>query len=174
MIMTAVIVDDDSDSCAWLKYTLQKRFPELNVETRLTPELPGSFDLYLLDNDFNGTCLAANLASAIRDRHSNSLIVAFSGRLDAPTLKHLLNAGCDGAFDKSTSDDIEGLLRVIEMFLEQRFRQREAQKPRGLFSAVRSIAELLTEWNMRLDAAPFDTHAGPHYSTATRSQRRSV
>lgn len=150
--LKALVIDDDQDAAEWLVYQLQTRFPGIQTELRLSPNISGTFDLYFIDNDFHGTSLAGALAEAVRDQHPRSLIVAFSARLDNPTLKQLVNAGCDGAFDKSNPHEVAQMLGIVEAYL-----QRSDQDPRsgGFFSAIRSIRDLLREWNRRLETDPW-------------------
>jgi DNA-binding NtrC family response regulator len=157
-VQTALIIDDDPDAITMLEYVLSQRFPELSVSARTDPDPAGEFDVYFVDNDFRGQCLAGTLASAIRRRRPNSLVVAFSARLDVATLKQLVNAGCDGACDKSDSADIERMLEIIDKYLKELALQNNAAKPeKGLFSAIRSITDLIREWNRRFEGGPLMT-----------------
>lgn len=149
--LKALVIDDDPDASAWLAYMLHERFPELDVVTREEPDLSGSFDLYFVDNDFNGKSLSAELATAIRAANPAAMIVAFSARLDSQTLKLLVNAGCDGACEKNVPADVEQMLRIVSAYLDRRQAETQERSKSGLFAAVNSIRTLLREWNRRLD-----------------------
>jgi DNA-binding NarL/FixJ family response regulator len=166
----ALVIDDDQDAAEWLVYQLQTRFPGMHTELRLSPSITGTFDLYFIDNDFHGTSLAGALAEAVRDQHPHALIVAFSARLDNPTLKQLVNAGCDGAFDKSNPAEVAQMLSIVEAYLQ---RINQETRPGGFFSAVRSIRDLLREWNRRLENDPWKELALPATSDPA-SQRRGL
>lgn len=157
-ILKALVIDDDQDAAEWLAFQLQQRFPGLQIELRLSPSVTGDFDMYFIDNDFHGKSLAGELAEAIRSQHSQALIVAFSARLDNGTLKRLVNAGCDGAFDKSNTEEVSQLLEIVESFA-----MRSQSEPRsgGFLSAVRSIRDLLREWNRRLENDPWKAPSNP-------------
>ncbi|MFO1006194.1 MAG: response regulator [Planctomycetaceae bacterium] len=172
-ILRALVIDDDQDAAEWLVYQLQTRFPGIRTELRLSPNISGTFDLYFIDNDFHGTSLAGALAEAVRDQHPQALIVAFSARLDNPTLKQLVNAGCDGAFDKSNPDEVAQMLGIVEAYLQRSDRD---SRPGGFFSAIRSIRELLHEWNRRLENDPWKEHPAPTAAGAIahRSDREQV
>ena len=147
---TVLIVDDDQDAAEWLQYLLQTRFPSAKIEIRLNPDASGTYDIFLIDNDFHGTCLAADLARAIRASNPHALIVAFSAYLDRQTLKQLVNLGCDGACDKSDPNDVERMSQIISAFVERSKKQPAAQST-GFLGAVRSIGDLLRQWNQRLE-----------------------
>lgn len=149
--LKALIIDDDQDAANWLKYLVQSRFPALEVEVRLTPDASGDHDLYLVDNDFHGSCLAAELATSIRRVQPNSLVIAVSSCLDRDTLKQLLNLGCDGGFDKSDPEDLSRMSRIIDAFVQRRQLELGSDESRGFLGALRSIRELLRQWNQRLE-----------------------
>ena len=147
----ALILDDDPDSVELMTYALRQVLPDVAVQTRATPEPLDGFDLYVLDNDFDGEYRAGQLATEIRARQPNSLIVAFSACLDAPSLKHLINAGCNGAFEKGSREELDRMLRfVVERLLESD--QESSSIGRQSFLAtVRAIAALIRLWNRRLE-----------------------
>jgi len=147
----ALVIDDDPDALAWMSYTLNERFPELEVTTRELPDLSGRFDLYFIDNDFNGKRMAAELASAIRASNPQAMIVAFSASLDHRTLKLLVNAGCDGACEKSEPEDVGQMLGIVSAYLNRRRSETQEKSTFGLMGAMHSIRNLLREWNRRLD-----------------------
>ncbi len=151
MPLKALIVDDDPDASAWLAYKFNEQFPDLEIVCRESPSLTGAFDLYFIDNDFHGKSLAADLAAAIRATNPPSLIVAFSARLDNQTLKMLVNAGCDGACEKSEPRDIELMMRIVSAYLNRRRCETQERSRYGLIGAIHSIRNLLHEWNRRLD-----------------------
>lgn len=148
---TLLIVDDDQDAAEWLSFSLQSRFPQLKIDIRLVPDGSGTYDIFLIDNDFNGTCLASELARVIRSANSEALIVAFSAYLDRQTLKQLVNLGCDGACDKSDPQDVERMSQIISAYLDK-LNQMPKKNSSGFLGAVRSISELLRQWNQRLEA----------------------
>ena len=77
---------------------------------------------------------------------------AVSASLDANILKSLLNLGCNGACDKSKLSDLEEMFRLVRRFINQRQTEQPRRSPGGLMSAIRSITDLLREWNARLDS----------------------
>ncbi|MDB5387600.1 MAG: hypothetical protein JWM11_3246 [Planctomycetaceae bacterium] len=149
--LRALVVDDDPDASAWLAYMLNERFPDLEIVTREVPDLSGTFDLYFIDNDFHGKSLSAQLATAIRAANPLAMIVAFSARLDNQTLKLLVNAGCDGACEKSQPEDVQQMMGIVAAYLSRRSSETQEQSSRGLMGAMYSIRNLLREWNRRLD-----------------------
>lgn len=151
--LRALVVDDDEWALQLVRMLLEEACPELSVETRTTPDCGGDFEMYFLDNDFNGRKMAGELASAIRQRRPEALIVAFSATLDAPVLKQLINAGCNGACDKSRPEELEELARIAAGYAGalRAARHDSRNDGRGLLGAIRSIRDLLHEWNTRLE-----------------------
>lgn len=149
----ALLVDDDPDSLALLRHMLERGFPTLSIETRSQPHVDEGFDLYFVDNDFNGSCLAGELAETIREISSQSLVVAFSARLDAATLKRLINAGCDWVCDKSMPEEMLKMLKMVESYIDMRNSDLQTDSAStGLLPTVRAITELITQWNTRLES----------------------
>jgi len=165
---SVLIVDDDQDAAEWLQDLIQTRFPTARVEVRLTPDASGAYDIFLIDNDFHGTCLAADLAKAIRGANPHALIVAFSAYLDRQTLKQLVNLGCDGACDKSDPQDVERMAQIISAFIDKTA-TASAEKSTGFLGAVRSISDLLRQWNQRLEAGHTILNAPPGPGPAPKS-----
>lgn len=139
---------------SFLEFKLRQGLPPFECETRDQPNVDGQFDVYFLDNDFQGRRVAAELAQHIRQRRPGALIIAFSGTLDQQTLKKLINAGCSGACDKSVPSDLDDAIGVARQFIDKLKQQREAERPQrgGLVDAVRSIRGLLDSWNTRLES----------------------
>ncbi len=141
-----LVVDDDVLAARLVEARLLQQFPEMVIESTTNPTALGSHDVYLIDNDFNGTKLGSSLARTLRADYPESLIIAFSGTLDGDLLKTLINAGCNGACEKSSADDFNTMLEMIEKFTAQS--QEEAG---GIFGVLKSMTGLLREWNQRLD-----------------------
>jgi len=142
----ALILDDDIWSLRLVKGLLQECFPEMVIHTRDNPDPGGNFDVYFIDNDFNGVRLLPELATRIRKENPKALIVAFSAMLDAATLKELLNSGCDGACDKSVYGDLARAMEIVRAYVEQWH-----AAPTRSQGAIGSVRDLLQEWNRRLD-----------------------
>ncbi|MHC4990700.1 MAG: response regulator [Planctomycetota bacterium] len=145
----ALILDDDVWSLRLMRGMLGECFPDLQVQVREQPDADGAFDIYFIDNDFNGELRAVELATRIRDREPEALIIAFSGNLDADSLKALINAGCDGAFDKTVPEDLSRAMEATRTYIEHR--QSDRVQADGLRATLRSVRELLREWNTRLE-----------------------
>lgn len=148
-----LILDDDPIAHDLLAYRLKQRFADMDIECRLDPKTAGDFDVYFVDNDFDGHLLAPDLVRQVRSRHPHAHIVVFSSVLDAATLKSLVNQGCDVACDKSKPSDIEHAMRSVEKYLSKRLESSRLQRmqSRGLLGTVHSIVELLRQWNRRLE-----------------------
>ena len=141
-----LVVDDDVLAARMVEARLLHRFPRMVIESTTQPTDLGNYDIYLIDNDFNGTELGLSLARTIRADHPDALVVAFSGTLTGDLLKRLLNAGCNGACDKSSIEDLDTMLELIAPFVE-----RGETRDGGVIGVLRSMTGLLREWNQRLD-----------------------
>lgn len=148
----ALVIDDDVWSLRLVKGMLTQCFPGLEVQARQKPNWKGNFDVFFIDNDFGGVEMAPELTRQIRAHNPEALIIAFSSRLDAGCLKELINAGCDGACDKSIPDDLSRAMEVTRRFLENVSSGPASAVTRpGLKGAIESIRGLLREWNTRLE-----------------------
>ena len=147
--ITALLLDDDEYALEYLKAVLLERFPELEVETRLRPDPTGRFDLYFIDDDFEGVRLAGKLARKVRAQAPDAVVLAFSASLDQPTLKELLNAGCHGVCDKKVPTDLPAMLDAVERSIEA-IRQERAEPQRNAAHLLSTLGGLFREWNRRL------------------------
>ena len=147
--MKALLVDDDQWFQLGFNAWFRNRFPGISLEVRSEPNVNGDFCIYLIDNDFHGERLAGQLASQIRQRSPNALVLALSATLDAPTLKTLLNQGCHGAFEKGNHEEFEQLAEILATYLNDYAKVPKSQS--GFLATLRSITDLLKAWNSRLD-----------------------
>ena len=124
------------------------------IEVREEPDPSGEFDVWFLDNEFEGRKLAPELTVEVREKNPDALIFACSATLDASCLKELLNAGADGACDKSLPEDLISAMGVIRAYAAELPARRAGGRGRprgGVLGAIESIRGLLREWNSRLD-----------------------
>jgi DNA-binding NarL/FixJ family response regulator len=147
----ALVVDDDLWSLRMMKGLLRECFPQMQVHVRSEPDCSGDYNIYFLDNDFDGCRVAARFASEIRARRPDALIIAYSANLDADTLKSLINAGCNGACDKSQPGDLPQTMEITRAYVESLMAPASRSTPTGVIHTLRSAKDLLREWNSRLD-----------------------
>ena len=147
-----LILDDDPVFLKILSLRIKKRLPDITVEGAQKPFAIGVFDIYVLDNDFQGHSLAAELAEHIKRRQPDSLVLALSATLCNSTLKRLINCGCDGAFDKTIPDEIDTLISLIQDHVENsRFvSKRSLPAQTRVMDTARAISGLIQDWNNRL------------------------
>jgi len=148
-----LILDDDPVFLEILSLRIKKRLPDIAVEVAQKPMAIGVFDIYVLDDDFQGHPLAADLAEHIKSRQPDSLVLALSATLSKSTLKRLVNCGCDGAFDKTIPDEIDMLIALIQDHIESsRFvSERSLPVQTRVIDTARAISGLLQDWNNRLN-----------------------
>jgi len=148
----ALLLDDDPYALEFLRAILAERYPGLAIDARSEPDPTGEYDIYLLDDDFEGIRLAGKLARRIRAQRPDALILAFSASLDAGTLKELLGAGCNGVCDKRVPTDLPEMLAALDRCVEE-LRIHDTEPPSDLSGRylVKTFRELLGAWNRRLE-----------------------
>lgn len=160
-----LLLDDDPAALRFLEFKLRRTLPEVDFESRLEPQVDGDFDIYFIDNEFDGKRMAAQLADRIRSQQPTAVIVAYSATLDRATLKSLLRAGCTKACDKSDPAELDEALQAIC----ERVRAASALRPKSkgpfgsLTRGLRTIVELLEAWNTRLRQNEWLSHHPPNH-----------
>jgi len=150
--LKALLLDDDPYALEFLRAILSERYPGLRIDVRTEPDPTGEYDLYLLDDDFEGVRLAGKLARRIRAQRPEALILAFSASLDGRTLKDLLGAGCNGVCDKRVPADLPEMLAALDRCMGELEEQR-SEPPSDLSGRylVKTFHELFRAWNRRLE-----------------------
>jgi len=151
-----LVLDDDVWALRLVKDLLESNFPQARVETRQTPDARGEFDVFFIDHDYHGARLAPTLARQIRARHPQALIIAFSATLEAASLKELINAGCNGACDKTVGNDLQRALEITRAYVSSLSANGGTAGSGGFKGALESIRSLLGEWNHRLERAQIE------------------
>lgn len=148
----ALLLDDDPYALEFLRAILSERYPALMIDARSDPDPTGEYDLYLLDDDFEGVRLAGKLARRIRAQRPEALILAFSASLDGQTLKELLGAGCNGVCDKRVPADLPEMLAALDRCMGK-LEEQHSEPPSDLSGRylVKTFRELFRAWNQRLD-----------------------
>jgi len=154
--LRALILDDDEWALRLIRYVLEESLPGVEIVERQTPDIAGEFDVYIVDNDFGGARRAAQIVPSIREGRPEALVVAFSATLDRTTLKTLLNAGCNAAFEKGRPNDLEALSRVAREYAESNRTRPEPR--RGVIASARAIRDLIHEWNVRMAQEESEAH----------------
>lgn len=150
--LKALLLDDDPYALEFLRVVLSERYPGLQIHARSEPDPTGEYDVYLLDDDFEGVRLAGKLARRIRAQRPEALILAFSASLDANTLKELLGAGCNGVCDKRVPNDLPEMLAALDRCVHE-LEEQHSEPPSDLSGRylVKTFRELFRAWNQRLD-----------------------
>ena len=150
---SVLVLDDDPLLLKMISMKIQRRLPPLDVATTERPFAVCSYDIYILDNDFRGRTLAADLAEAIVEQQPDSLVLALSGTLDTQTLKRLINCGCAGAFDKGQPAEIDAMIDHIQARLSGENPGDDAARNHrgGVGGTARAISTLIRDWNRRLE-----------------------
>jgi DNA-binding NarL/FixJ family response regulator len=155
-----LLMDDDIWFSRAFRARFQATFPEVHLETTTEPKVEPGYAVYFVDNDFGGKKLAGEIARQIRALDLDALIIAISANLDATTLKTLINLGCNGAFDKSSSTSLLEAFSIVQRYFEARADlEQQKFKRRGFSSTISAIASLLTEWNRRFESQLYMTES---------------
>lgn len=151
--LKALLLDDDPYALEFLRAVLGERYPTLSIDSRSEPDPSGEYDLYFLDDDFEGVRLAGKLARRIRAQRPDALILAFSASLDAQTLKELLSSGCNGVCDKKVPGDLPAMLEALDRCIA-RIEESRREPPADLSGRylLKTFRGLLREWNRRLES----------------------
>jgi DNA-binding NarL/FixJ family response regulator len=150
--LTALLLDDDPYALEFLRAILSERYPGLEIHSRSDPDPTGEYDIYLLDDDFEGVRLAGKLARRIRAQRPEALILAFSASLDTGTLRELLGAGCNGVCDKRVPADLPEMLAALDRCILE-IEEKNSEPPSDLSGRylVKTFRDLFRAWNRRLD-----------------------
>jgi len=146
-VFSALILDDDPDSIAFIKWYLGEHFPRLRVAAGTEATAAKGFDIYYIDNNFDGQAKAVELVRSLRETESHALVIAYSATLDTKTYKSLLNAGCNGAVEKGCVSDMAVLGRLTKDYIEEQASLEKTEKSHGLRGTVQSMAQLVGQWN---------------------------
>ena len=73
-----------------------------------------------------------------------------SGTLEFSLLKRLVNCHAAGVFDKSSEDDLEHMMKLIEQYLIRTPQATNSNSVSSLTNTLRGIRDLMSEWNKRL------------------------
>lgn len=145
-----IIMDDDPHYAGMLALKIRMQFPELMVSSYNKADLPGGYDIYVLDNDFFGEKCGAQLAESVREIAPRSLVIVLSGTLEFALLKRLVNCHTAGVFDKSKEDDFNQMIDLIDQFLRQSPNQNLVAKSGSFPGTLTGIRDVMKEWNKRL------------------------
>jgi DNA-binding NarL/FixJ family response regulator len=142
------IIDDDPFVMEHLTQSFTKRLSNIEVVGVADPVAPVGYHVYIIDRDFGGNNCGEDLVQRVKRIAPDSLVIAYSSFLDRNFLRSLILEHCEGAFDKGSLAELEKMIELIEGFLE------EARSSKTYSSSskntVRSIFELIREWNTRL------------------------
>jgi len=154
------IIDDDPFVTTHLAQSFDKRLPDAEVVGITNPIAPVGFDVYIIDREFGGDSCGRDLVQRVKKIASDSLVIAYSAFLDRDFLRDLLLEDCEGAFDKGSLEELDKMMTLIEKFLAEGRLARTSAAPST--STVRSIFDLVREWNIRLAN---NGHASAEYHT---------
>lgn len=145
------IIDDDPFVSTHLQHTFRQRIPHAEVVGISNPIAPAGFDVYIVDREFGGDSHGRDLVKRIKKVAPNGLVIAYSAFLDRDFLRSLVREDCEGAFDKGSIEELEEMTTLIEDFIETGELPKSIRKSSK--GTVRSILDLLREWNIRLSTS---------------------
>src|SRR5690606_37660203 len=120
-------------------------FPDVIVITSDEPAAYGfDFDVFVVDCRSRGT----DELRLLRAEAPAALFLGFVDGLDRDGVKALVNAGVEGVFDGGLPRDHDELVGRIRSVLT---RDSAKQDTSGVLGVMRSMADLVRQWNRRLD-----------------------
>ncbi len=140
------ILDDDPKFTDIQRDIVTRRFPGADVTVGHEARPILGHDVYLLDNRFDGTERALDLATHIRSAEPDSLVIVWSGCVTKDLLKRLAPVGINAVAEKGNREDLEAAMQVIDHYV------RRDKPARSFGQTIRCIRELLALWNERLAA----------------------
>ncbi len=146
-----LIVDDDPVVTSVLAQNFKVIFPGAVVSTTNEPIIEPGYDVYFLDNDFDGSLMAKSLIKSVREIEPEALVVALSATLDFDTLRILINCGCNAVYDKRSLEASVEARRIVRNYVAALKERHDSKLDSGFGGIVRSMRGLLFEWNRRLD-----------------------
>lgn len=146
--LSVLIVDDDRFASAMLRARWLQSMPEAEVSMRESADVSGAFDVYVIDNQFDGSALGESLVRTARRQSPGALIVAFSSSVDGVVAASLVGAGCDAVAEKTSDEDRELILE-----LAGRYQAALADGDADDGSWRAAAVPLLRLWNRRLEYA---------------------
>ena len=111
--MRVLIVDDDVWAVRYLAWRLRRVLPDAEIVSRLEPDVAGAFDVYIVDEDFDGKDLAVDLVRQILYQSVDAHVVVLTARLDPVRVQQLTAMGCAACCDKSDPRDVTKLVELV-------------------------------------------------------------
>ena len=152
------IIDDDPFVMAHLSESFRRHLSDVEVVGISDPVAPVGYHVYIIDRDFGGNNCGQDLVQRVKRIAPDSLVIAYSAFLDREFLRSLILEHCEGAFDKGSLTELEKMIELIEGFLEES--RSSGKSSQSSKNTVRSIFELVREWNIRLSQ---NGHASARY-----------
>ncbi|MCH6258095.1 response regulator [Puniceicoccaceae bacterium K14] len=153
-----LIIDDDPVVTKVLGHRMQVSYPGVEVTVANDPVVEAGYDIYFIDNDFDGEKMAHALMREIREIAPQALIVALSSTLDLKTLRDMVNRGCCAVYDKCSQEASEEAHKVIKRYIEEVKRSKSPSRTRTNFKSIMdSMKDLLGSWNQCLSSAKEET-----------------
>jgi hypothetical protein len=143
-MLRIAILDDNVAFTKLEELLIKRRFPTAAVTVFHEPQILDGFDVYLIDNRFGLRDLAIDLCASIRARNPEALIVVWSAYVTKDLLKRLSTVGINAVAEKGNQADVDAALDVIGTFAQR------GRSSRSFGATIRSIRDLLVQWNVRL------------------------
>lgn len=142
------VIDDDPLVLTHLNHTFEQRFPNAEIAGVSDPIALVGYDVYIIDREFGENRCGLDLIKRVKRLAPGSLVIAYSAFLDRDYLRSLILEHCEGAFDKGSLEELEKMIELIEGFIDKPDSMKVNSVSPG--NTVRSIFELVREWNTRL------------------------
>lgn len=113
-----LILDDDPIICRVFTIHLLNAFPGANIECSHEPIAKAGYDVYFVDNDFEGIHMGENLIEKIKELSPEALVVCLSATVTPEKICSLISKGCNLVYDKAQPQNSHGARDIINGYLE--------------------------------------------------------
>jgi CheY-like chemotaxis protein len=148
-----LVLDDSLVHCKAMAAKLQTLIVACHVDTTCEPLAPPGYDVYIVDNEFDGKECAQELVRSIKMHSPSALIILCSSSMDYAKLSRAMNKGADAIIDKTRYEDFLDTLEIITEYLNA---LRSCGKRLGPISqmnaTVRSIREVISQWSAHMES----------------------
>lgn len=145
-----LVLDDDPVVTRIIGHHLKVTFPDCEVSVTNKPQIAPGYNVYFIDNDFDGKYLAKDLLSEVRQLAPHALVVALSSTLTIDDLQTLVNRGCNAVYSKQNPHRSEEAKEVIHQYLSILREREQVKDTYGFLDLLHSMKALLSQWNQRL------------------------
>lgn len=119
-----LLIDDNEAFCELVKEKISEMDSKINLDYILDPiklnDITFDFDMYLIDNNFNGKLMGTEIVEQIKNKHPDAYIYALTGHGNYEFVKKLWKESVKGFIDKGDNGSMNELINKIEHLYNDR------------------------------------------------------